>query len=468
MTAKTRITLLVAISGFVASLIFSVVIFLELIEQPFDIMDNMLKEEAQRTLQTILKQQKNSDSKSPDNNDTNPMSAYWIEIKEQGSDKLIYRSGLAKTMDLPSLTPGSGKIASASISSDKKGQSKQDNNYEMTFWARNFLISSQGRAYIVQIARPLGELEVEIWNLVYGIGSGLILSSLFLIAISRFISHKILHPIGSMKDLTKNISEKNLDQRLPVGKEMDEFNELKITINQMLDRLHYSFTRQRDFLFDTSHELKTPLTTIRLTIEEICNSCTEGASNKTVQESLFRLQYQVLRMEKLVKDLLRLSNLEIINAVKPEPIDLAYLILSLKEEYQLLANSFNITIEDNLPNQFFIQGDYEKLNRAFSNILDNAIKYNIEGGKVRIVGDNTEDNITISIGNTGPGVSENESEKIFQQFYRVEKSRSQQYGGSGLGLAIVRKTIELHKGEIKFESKPNDWTWIRVSLPIRQ
>ena len=122
-------------------------------------------------------------------------------------------------------------------------------------------------------------------------------------------------------------------------------------------------------------------------------------------------------------------------------------------------------IDARFPDQLIVKGDAEKLNRIFSNIIDNAIKYDVDNGRVEVVGIETGVDLTITVTNTGPGVAEDKIDKVFEQFYRVEKSRSLQHGGSGLGLAIVKKIVELHGGKVKLESKQGSWTRVTVSLP---
>ncbi|MDP3283244.1 MAG: HAMP domain-containing sensor histidine kinase, partial [Desulfobacterales bacterium] len=384
MTVKTKITLFIVGAGFVSSLLFSVVVFYELLEQPFELLDTVLKEEAYRTTSMILQRQSTSESASLETVD-HAMYAYWIEIYEQGTNKMLYQSDLAKRVKLPPVNPGFRTIASTIIPREQINLD-QDRNQEVTFRVRTFLIEFDGRSFVVQIARPMEKLEEEIWELVIGIVSGLIFSTLALIAISRFMAGKILQPIGRMKDLAQDISEKNLGQRRPHGEGRDEFSELARTINRMLDRLQYSFERQRDFLFDTSHELKTPLTTMRLAVDEICSS--EGGNLPLfVRDNLLRLNNQILRMERLVKDLLNLSSLETLTDIDPKPVQISALLSSLVEEYQFLADARNIKMDIRIPKGLVIQGDGEKLHRAFSNILDNAVKYNVDGGRIEMKGD---------------------------------------------------------------------------------
>ena len=462
MTVKTKFTLFIAGAGFIASLLFSVVVFFELIEQPFDLLDTVLKEEADRTARTIVERSSESES-SPLDPAVSGTRPYWIEIYEQGTNKVLYQSDLAKSVRLSPVNPGSSAIDSVTV---PPGQINlgQDRSRKVTFRVRTFLLTLEGRILSVQIARPMEKLEEEISELILGLVSGLLFSTLALIALSRFIAGKILQPIGQMKDLAQDISEKNLDRRIPAGKGRDEFNELARTINRMLDRLQYSFTRQRDFLFDTSHELKTPLTSMRLAVDEISSYDGEELP-PFARDNLLRLNNQVLRMERLVKDLLNLSALETLSGIDPKPVHICELLLSLAEEYQFLADAHNIKMDIHLPKGLIIQGDAEKLRRAFSNILDNAVKFNVNDGMIEVKGAQSAVELTVIITNTGPGVPEAEIPKVFDQFYRVEKSRSLNYGGSGLGLAIVKRIVELHSGKVKLESKQGAWTRVTVRLP---
>ncbi len=463
MTVKTRITLFIVAAGIVSSLLFSVVVFYELIEQPFELLDTVLKEEGHRTVRRIARTPEMPVAKDPETL-SRDSDRYWIEIRDQETDKVLYRSRLAGLARLSPVAPGSRSIAKAVVPRAQIDLNQQQDE-EVTFRVRTFLVPLDGGTFRVQIARPMEKLEEEIRELVLGILSGLVLSTLVLIAISRFVAGKILQPIGRMKDLTRDINEKNLDRRIPTGQGRDEFNELAKTINRMLDRLQYSFKRQRDFLFDTSHELKTPLTTMRLAIDEICTHEELEALPFNTGENLLRLKHQVLRMERMVKDLLNLSALETLTRLDRKPVPIASLLSSLAQEYRFLADARRIRMEVRLPEELVVQGDAEKLHRAFSNLLDNAIKYNTEGGRIELTAARSAAGVTVGVANTGLGIAEAEIPKVFDQFYRVEKSRSTRHGGSGLGLAIVKRIVLLHEGEVKLESRQGDWTRVTVLLP---
>jgi signal transduction histidine kinase len=210
--------------------------------------------------------------------------------------------------------------------------------------------------------------------------------------------------------------------------------------------------------------LKTPLTTMRLAVDEACATTAESLPSSTM-ENLLRLNVQVRRMERLVKNLLDLSALEMVDALEVEAVSLPALIDSLLTDYRLLSEARKINIDLHLAALGDIRGDRKKLRRAFSNILDNAVKYSDDGGKITIEGIQGKNEVTIRVTNTGPGIAPGDIDKVFDQFFRAEKSRSVEHGGSGLGLAMVRRIIALHGGRVELESREGNWTRVAVNLP---
>ena len=400
MSVKHRITLLVTAAGFIASLIFSLAIYYELIEQPFDVLDFELTEEANRAVKVLEDNNIKSDLES-----INPriLESFptWLKIYGHDSERVLWHSKLAEQISIPAVKPGLASTVEAMLRDDKIDFG-QDNRKKAAFRTRTFELMANGKKMVVQVALPMERLKEEIQDLIFGLIIGLLISTLALIIISYFVAGRILRPVGRMKDLAQTISDKNLEQRIPVKNEKDEFNELARTINMMLDRLQFSFVRQRDFLFDTSHELKTPLTTIRLAIDEICSSEDMKNLQSSSSASLLRVNQQVVRMERMVKDLLNLSALEVLTSIDPKPINLTKILFSLIEDYRLLAEAKNIHIEINFPDELVIQGDEEKIKRAFSNILDNAVKYNVDHGRIKISATNSDEDLCIKINNTGP------------------------------------------------------------------
>jgi signal transduction histidine kinase len=317
---------------------------------------------------------------------------------------------------------------------------------------------------MICVARPIEYLEEEILETIRELVAGLVFSILLLLAISYFMAGFILKPIRMMNQQAVDISDKHLDRRLPVSDSRDEFNALARTLNQVFDRLQHAFIRQKRLLADASHELKTPLTMMRLALDKIRSDHNETHFDPQAK-SHERMTEQVLRMERLVRGLLDLSALEIEAVAAKKPTDIAGILTSLITDYRPMAELRNIQVNINLPEPLKIEGDEEKLNRAFSNIIDNAVKYSVDGGQIEISGVHSSTDLAITISNLGQGVSETQIPKVFDQFYRVEQSRSLKHGGSGLGLSIVKRIIELHGGDVKFKSRQNGWTRVTVTLP---
>ena len=460
MTVRQKISLLITAAGFLASIIFSGIILWEMMEQPLRIIDSELESTAQRAVRMLSETDKN---RTPDKPLFIGDERYWLKINDQDTGQSIYRSRLAQLIEIPDLTPGSSDSISLIIPREKIDLG-QDRENEVTFRVKKSKISVGGRTFLVSVGRPVEEIKEELWDIVIGVASGLFFSTLLLMVISYFVAGLILKPVRIINDQAREITEKHLERRIPVTGDHDEFTALSRTLNQVFDRLQNAFLRQKRLLADASHELKTPLTMMRLSVDEIRSAAAENPS-RLQAERLERMAEQVLRMERLVKSLLDLSSLEIEGAASEDTIDAVRILESLIADYRFLAEPRNIDIEVRLPRELIVKGSAEKLNRAFSNILDNAIKYNEDGGRVDVIGDQSGADLTITIINTGPGVAEAEIHKVFDQFYRVEESRSLRYGGSGLGLAIVKRIVELHGGKVNLESKPGAWTRVTVSLP---
>lgn len=460
MTVRHKITLLITAAGFLSSLVFSCIVLWEMLEQPFQIIDSELEAMARRAVHVVSKNDKNR---------TSGVSSfigdegYWLAIYNEDSGKTVYRSHLARLIKIKEPALDSSATLNLIIPAGALDL-MQDERKEVPFRIKTLKISYHDKTFLVTVGRPMEELEEELWDIFIGVVSGLAFSVALLLAVSYFFAGFILKPIRIMNEQARDISEKHLDRRLPVTKSRDEFNTLAQTLNQVFDRLQHAFMRQKRLLADASHELKTPLAIMRLTLEGQL-STQDKIQNERHMEGLRRLTEQVLRMERLVKTLLDLSALEIQVSTIKESIDLVKILERLITDYRLLAEARNIRLDVHLPQQLVVQGNENQLSRVFSNILDNAIKYNVDGGQVRVIGHQSMMEIIVKMENSGTAVDEEEASKVFEPFYRVEKSRSTRYGGSGLGLAIVKRIVELHGGKVKFESQEKGWTRVTVSLP---
>jgi two-component system OmpR family sensor kinase len=456
---RYKITLWIAIAGVLASLVFSVFVLWEMVEQPYDLIDKDLETMAGtvvRLIETTTTQPKDSAQKD------SPFDTgrYWIKIYDDRMN-VLYQSKLTQYTDLPFKHTNQPYMVERIITRERIDLD-QDSKNEVAFRIKTFNKRLHDQPCRVLIGKPVEKLEEEIVDLAQGIAVGLSITTLLLIVLSYYIAGKILTPINVINRMARDINDRSLDQRIPMGKSKDELYELSESLNRMFDRLQYSFAMQKQFVADASHELKTPITLLSLFMEDAIRL------NKLPETFRLRLirQYDILqRMRRLVKDLLDLSALEIKESIDVEEFSLSDLAKSVHEDFVEVLEARQIDVSIHIPEGLCIMGERDSLLRVLINLVDNAIKYNVDGGKIDMTAEAKHDKVYLSVFNTGSGIYEKDIDRVFEQFYRVEKSRSAQYGGSGLGLTIVKRIIELHRGNITIESEPEAWTRVNIHLP---
>ncbi|MCY7377655.1 MAG: HAMP domain-containing protein, partial [Pyrinomonadaceae bacterium] len=270
-----------------------------------------------------------------------------------------------------------------------------------------------------------------------------------------FLARKTLSPVAEMSETAATISATNLNERLPVKNEKDELGGLATIFNSLLERLENSFENQRRFMADASHELRTPLAIVRGESEVALSK--DNRTPAEYQESLAIVHDESKRLTRIVEDLFTLARADSgqYQARKTE-MYLDELLADCVHKVRVLAEkrrvSFNLSTLEEMP----MRGDEQLLRRLFMNLLDNAIKYNREGGQVAVRGGKTAEFYRITITDTGAGISEEESAKIFGRFYRADKARSRASetvtSGAGLGLSIAQWIAGLHTGVIELVS----------------
>ena len=459
MKIRFKITLWIAGAGFLASLVFSVIIFWEMVEQPYRLIDKDLETMAAnvvRLVETTTPKIRNFTQKDFPF-DTG---SYWIKIYDDHMN-VLYQSILTQYTDLPFKHTNQPYMAERIIPR-KYINLNQDSKNEVAFRIKAFNNKLWDQTCKVLIGKPVEKLEDEIVDLVQGIAVGLSTTTLLLIVLSYYIAGKILTPISVINRMARDINDRSLDRRIPLGKSKDELYELSESLNRMFDRLQYSFTRQKQLITDASHELKGPITLLSLFVEDAIHL-------KELPEK-FRLrlvrQYDILqRMRRLVKNLLDLSALKTKDTIDFEEFPLLELVRSVYDDYAEVLAPRQIDMKIDVPENLRIKGDRDSMQRVLINLIDNAVKYNVDAGKIEVAAKIKNDTVHFSIFNTGKGIPKKDIDHVFEQFYRVEKSRSTRYGGSGLGLTIVKRIIELHRGDIIIESDPNAWTRVNIRLP---
>ena len=461
MNIRNRITLWITGAGLIAGLLSSALIFYEMLEQPYGLLDAELDSQAHALLRGFM----------PDGSTLVPLAdramldslgrLYWLKIYDR-EHRVVYTSSLTQFADLPLQVQHGGYNVSASIPKEAASL-EQDDSGEVTFRVRVFSIPLGNKEYIVQIARPMEKLQEEISDLLISIAIGLILYSILLISLGYFAAGRILKPIADINALAREISDKTLDKRIPLGRNQDEIHVLSSSLNQMFDRLQYSFERQKEFIANASHELKTPIAMQRLFLGESLQR------SDLPPDFMARLNCQseiLLRMERLVKNLLDLSALQRQETCELKEIDLSRLFSTLLTEFAEIFQAEGIHLHVHLEDSVYLSGDEDKLRRMLINLIDNAVRYNREeNGEIRISLKKNNQTVIMEIYNSGQGIPAAELNRVLEQFYRVEKSRSSSSGGSGLGLTIVRRIVELHHGQISITSEQDRWTRIQIILP---
>ncbi|MGB3635395.1 MAG: ATP-binding protein [Rubrobacteraceae bacterium] len=224
---------------------------------------------------------------------------------------------------------------------------------------------------------------------------------------------------------------------------------------------------RRDFVANVSHELKTPATSLRLLAESLEDVIEEDP----VQARIFasQLKSETERLGQLIIDLLDLARLESVEGIEaPEPVDMRGVLMGVLSRVRRVARKKNITLNwkrFGRAADYTVYGDETQLTSMFNNLVDNAVKYTQTGGRVEVTGDSTDEEVVVSIADTGIGIPEQKLARIFERFYRVDKDRSKATGGTGLGLSIVRHVAENHGGRVTVESASGEGSTFTIYLP---
>ena len=260
-----------------------------------------------------------------------------------------------------------------------------------------------------------------------------------------FLARESLKPIAEIGERAKRISAANLHERLPIANAKDEIGNLAIVFNELLDRLDVEFERQRRFIADASHELRTPLAIVRGESEVALSK--DSRSSAEYRESLRIVNDESKRLTKIVEDLFTLARADSgeLKANLRE-LYLDELVADCVKSIRTLADKRNISVEFS-GNETQIRGDEALLRRLFLNLLDNAVKYNVDGGTIKVKVAAGE----VSIASTGVEIDAVKRETIFDRFYRTDKSNLHDFSfssGAGLGLSIAKTIADLHKADI--------------------
>ena len=278
--------------------------------------------------------------------------------------------------------------------------------------------------------------------------------------VTYFISGHALRPIREFSDKIEKVQAQNLADSRIEENQVKELNQLSVSYNRMLERLSAAFEIQRQFTANAAHELRTPLALMQVQLDLYHSNGHPDNDADTVQ-MIKMVTEQNDRLNKMVKTLLDMSELQTVG--RDDEIILDALVDEVLEDLEPLAEGKNIRLIGKCKDITMVGSDI-LIYRLVYNLVENAIKYNHSGGQVTVTADRKEKHVYLSVEDTGTGIPEELKERVFEPFFRVDKSRSRELGGVGLGLALVREIVRVHDGSITVKSNPSGGTIFEVVL----
>ena len=280
--------------------------------------------------------------------------------------------------------------------------------------------------------------------------------------VTYFISGHALRPIREFSDKIEEVQAQNLAASRIEENKVKELNQLSVSYNKMLERLSDAFEIQRQFTANAAHELRTPLSLMQVQLD-LYNSTRHPDNDADTLQTIKMVTEQNGRLSKMVKTLLDMSELQTVG--QDDKIIVDALVDEVLADLDPLAQEKNIKLTGKCKNITMVGSDI-LIYRLVYNLVENAIKYNHSGGQVTVTAYRKEKHVYLSVEDTGNGIPEELRERVFEPFFRVDKSRSRELGGVGLGLALVREIVRVHDGSIAVRSNPSGGTVFDVILPL--
>ena len=277
-------------------------------------------------------------------------------------------------------------------------------------------------------------------------------------------SELIIRPLNSLNKSIRDISNGKTEDRVE-GRSMYEYNRISDSVNVMLDRIKVLDQSRQEFVSNVSHELKTPMTSMKVLADSLLNE--ENVPAEMYREFMEDIVAEIDRENHIISSLLTMVKYDKSKAdMEVSTVNINELIELILKRLRPIAVTKNVELVLESYRPVVAEIDEVKLTLALTNLVENAIKYNIENGWVRVSINADHKYFYVKISDSGIGIPTDNVEQIFDRFYRVDKARARETGGTGLGLSITKSVIQLHKGVIKLYSKENEGTTFTVRIPL--
>ncbi|NIQ37156.1 MAG: heavy metal sensor histidine kinase [Proteobacteria bacterium] len=382
----------------------------------------------------------------------------FIQVLD-GKGRIGLKSGNLGKFQLP--------ISRQASTNAAKGRLTYETNRTIAAWPIRIVTVPivEGRLItnIVQVGSSLEDVEKALKTLLLILS--ITIPSLLAVASlgGHFLANRALRPVDEVSNTARAITSHNLNRRIRIKKTKDEIGRLAETFNEMISRLDESFRKTRQFSADASHELKTPLTVLKGEIEVALRRARAGDEYRAILGSNLE---EINNMTRIVDDLLLLSRADSGEVpLTKSTVDLSDFLSEIQVQAQLLATSRSIDVYFHDNQKVFTLADPLRLKSMMLNLVENGIKYSLDGGRIDITLEQNDGFAVITVTDQGIGIPQEALPHIFDRFFRVDKARSRQEGGSGLGLSICKWIAEAHGGSISAKSELGKGSAFIVRIP---
>jgi heavy metal sensor kinase len=370
--------------------------------------------------------------------------------------ELLYRSAVLENSMIPIRRPDQ-------LKGDFVFENMDVQQTPVRFASKRVIVNNH--PYTIQVAAPLKEFyeALQRFRMILCLGWPALLIAA---AIGGYwISSRALAPVDRIAAAAESISISNLSQRLDVPQSADELQRLSETLNRMLARLNSSVQRMSQFTADASHELRAPVALIRTTAELAVNG---GRSIEEYHADMVQVLAEAERTSRVIDSLLILARADSgEDGLEMEPVDLTVSVREAAEQSRGLAKDHSVSVDVCTPDHpVVVRGDSDGLRRLVFILVDNAVKYTHSGGLIKVLVETNGPHAICSVEDSGPGISPDDLEHVFDRFWRADKVRSRGMGGAGLGLSIARWIADRHAGELKVDSVLGVRTVFTFQLPL--